>query len=76
MTMKKTAIALCLVFLGLVSSFAQNSQFPSQVWHKGNIYLTDGVTFTGLIKYDLDNNLVQLQTETVDTFTASNVSNF
>lgn len=76
MTMKKTAIALCFVFLGLVSSFAQNSQFPSQVWHKGNIYLTEGVTLTGLIKYDLDNNLVQLQTETVDTFTASNVSNF
>ncbi|WP_332910838.1 hypothetical protein [Algoriphagus boritolerans] len=28
------------------------------------------------MKYDLDNNLVQLQNETIETFTASNVSNF
>lgn len=74
--MKKAAITLCFVFLGLISVFAQNSQFPSQVWHKGNIYLNDGSSLSGLVKYDLDNNLVQLQNETVDTFTASNVSNF
>lgn len=74
--MKKAATTLCLIFLSLISVFAQNSQFPSQVWHKGNIFLNDGTSLSGLVKYDLDNNLVQLQTETVDTFTASNVSNF
>ncbi len=74
--MKKAATTLCLIFLSLITVFAQNSQFPSQVWHKGNIYLSDGTSLTGNVKYDLDNNLVQLQTETVDTFTASNVSNF
>jgi hypothetical protein len=75
-TMKKTAVTFCFILLGIVSVYAQNSQFPSQVWHKGNIYFNDGLSTSGLIKYDLDNNLVQLQTETVDTFTASNVSNF
>lgn len=76
LTMKKTIFTLGLVFLSLVAVFAQNNQFPSQVWHKGNIYLNDGVTRSGSIKYDLDNNLVQLQTENVETFTASNVANF
>ena len=74
--MKKTVFTLSLIFLGLVSVLAQNNQFPSQIWHKGNIFLNDGSTISGLIKYDLENNLVQLQTETVETFTASTVSNF
>jgi hypothetical protein len=74
--MKKAVFTICLILLGLISVQAQNSQFPSQVWHKGNIFLNDGTTLSGLIKYDLDNNLVQLQSQTVDTFTASNVSNF
>lgn len=74
--MKKAGITLCFVFLGLVSVFAQNSQFPSQIWHKGNIFLNDGTTLSGSIKYDLENNLIQLQTETVTTFTASTVANF
>lgn len=75
--MKKSAAFLFLIFLGLGSIYAQNGQFPSQVWHKGNIFLTDGASLSGLIKYDMDNNLVQLQRgEIMDTFTASNVSNF
>jgi hypothetical protein len=74
--MKKTVFTLSLIFLGLVSVLAQNNQFPSQIWHKGNIFLNDGSTLSGLIKYDLENNLVQLQNETVETFTASTVSNF
>jgi hypothetical protein len=74
--MKKAGITFCFVLLGLVSVFAQNSQFPSQIWHKGNIFLNDGTTLSGSIKYDLENNLIQLQTETVTTFTASTVANF
>jgi hypothetical protein len=64
---------LLLTGVGLVS--AQN-QFPSQIYHKGNIYGSDDKVYTGLVKYDLVNNLVQLQNETITTFTASNVSNF
>ena len=46
------------------------------MWYKGNIYDTDGKTYAGLVKYDLENNVVQLQTENLSTFTASNVSHF
>ena len=74
--MKRTILTLSILFLSLISIFAQSNQFPSQVWHKGNIYLNDGTAVSGQIKYDLDNNIVQLQSETVDTFTASNVANF
>jgi len=71
----KAVFTLTLLFGGLLSLLAQN-HFPSQIWHKGNIYGTDGQTNAGLVKYDLENNLVQLQTETISTFPASNVSYF
>jgi len=63
------------LFSSLLNVLAQE-QFPSQVWHKGNILLTDGTSYSGLLKYDFENNLVQLQLETVTTFTASNVTSF
>lgn len=68
---------LTLAFVAFGSGFllAQN-QFPSQLWHKGNINTTDGQVYSGLVKYDLENNLLQLQAETIATFTASNVSYF
>ena len=68
-------ITLTLLFSGALSLLGQNN-FPSQMWYKGNIYGTDGKTYSGLVKYDLENNLVQLQTETISTFTASIVSHF
>ena len=71
----KAVLTLIFLFVGALSLLAQN-RFPSQMWYKGNIYGTDGQTYTGLVKYDLDNNLVQLQTETISTFSASNVSHF
>ncbi|MBS4070343.1 hypothetical protein ACFPIK_05645 [Algoriphagus aquatilis] len=74
--MKKAWLSILLTFLSLVSVIAQNQQFPSQIWHKGNIFLADGATFSGQLKYDMDNNLVQLQAEAVTTFTASNVVSF
>lgn len=73
--MKKAALLISLVFLSMMTVLAQN-QFPSQVWHKGNIFMVDGSAVSGQVKYDMDNNLVQLQAETVITFTASNVSSF
>ncbi|GAB3220466.1 hypothetical protein J0A67_05845 [Algoriphagus aestuariicola] len=74
-SLKKAVFTLNLLFVGALSLLAQN-HFPSQMWYKGNIYGTDGQTYAGLVKYDLENNLVQLQTETISTFTASNVSHF
>jgi len=74
-TMKKAYFTLVILFLGLSAASAQN-EFPSQVWHKGNIYSEDGQARGGLVKYDLENNLVQLKGETIETYTASNVSYF
>lgn len=74
--MKKASLSIILTLLSLVTVIAQNQQFPSQVWHKGNIFLADGTSFSGELKYDMDNNLVQLQTGSVTTFTASNVESF
>ena len=73
--MNKVIFSILLLVFTCFGLQAQN-QFPSQIWHKGNIYLADGQVASGLVKYDLENNVVQLQTETVATFTASNVSNF
>lgn len=71
----KAVFTLNLLFLGFPSLLAQN-QFPSEFWYQGRIYGTDGQTHTGLVKYDLENNVVQLKSETISTFTAFNVSNF
>ena len=74
--MKKASLILLLSLWSLVNVIAQNQQFPSQVWHKGNIFLADGASYSGELKYDMENNLVQLMAETVITFTASNVATF
>ncbi|NVJ87088.1 MAG: hypothetical protein HWE15_12325 [Algoriphagus sp.] len=72
---KLTILTIGIWMVGFGYTFAQD-KFPSQIWHKGNIYDAEGQAFSGLVKYDLDNNLVQLQNETIITFTASNVSYF
>ncbi|UJP64550.1 hypothetical protein [Mongoliitalea daihaiensis] len=66
------------LFILLISfeTIAQSGVFPSQVWHKGQIVTTNGQVYQGQVKYDLENNLVQLQTNSIDTFGASNVSQF
>ena len=71
----KTYFTLFLLLATVICGFAQN-EFPSQIWHKGNIYGVDGKGVSGLVKYDLDNNLVQLKGKAIETFTAANVSYF
>ena len=36
-------------------------QFPSQLWHDGKIVTINGDTLKGLVKYNLDLNVVQLE---------------
>lgn len=74
-SIKKAIFPLSFLLMGISTVFAQ-SQFPSQLWHKGNIHTTDGQVYGGEIKYDLENNVVQLQNQTVDTFSATNVTFF
>ena len=76
--MRNFKLYLILIFMSLTTlGWAQTrNQFPSQIWHKGTLNLADGSSTSGLVKYDLETNLVQLQAETVITFTASNVISF
>lgn len=67
-------IFLFTLLFGQVA-LAQN-QFPSQVWHKGQIQTVSGQVYQGLVKYDLDNNLVQMQDQNLDTFSPTNVVQF
>ena len=61
----------CMILVG----YTQN-KFPSQIWHQGKVVTVEGQVFTGLLMYDLENNIVQLQRERTQTFGASNVSQF
>jgi hypothetical protein len=68
------SIVIVVLFLGTVNG--QGNQFPSQVWHKGQIVAENGQVHQGLVKYDLENNVVQLQDVGIKTFGASNVIQF
>lgn len=49
-------ILLALCFSGA----ARGQQFPFEYWHEGKVVLESGDTLSGSIKYDLQNDLVQL----------------
>lgn len=71
---------LYVYFLVIFSfmAFGANAQtFPSELWHDGEIRLTDGSVKTGNIKYDLDRQTVQLQIgERTQAYDASQVISF
>ncbi|EOZ98317.1 hypothetical protein A33Q_0971 [Indibacter alkaliphilus LW1] len=74
--MKKLGLLYINLFLISLGVMAQGGQFPSQVWHKGQIQLNSGTVYQGMVKYDLENNLVQLQNQGIETFSSSNVQQF
>ncbi len=65
-----------MVLLMSLGGFVSAQQFPSQIWHDGRITTTDGEVYRGKVKYDLDNNVVQLQGQTITTFSPSTVTYF
>lgn len=73
--MRNSTFLLISLFLISFSVLGQG-QFPSQVWHKGQIQMNAGIVYQGMVKYDLENNLVQLQNQGIETFTSSNVKQF
>ncbi|GGZ16019.1 hypothetical protein GCM10007049_05320 [Echinicola pacifica] len=72
--MKRIAATLLLALLGIIAVQAQN--FPSEIWHDGTVYLNDGEIHKGKVKYNLDNNVVQLQDNSVHTYSSSSISRF
>lgn len=74
--MKKIQLIAFFIFLFNLESFSQKGEFPSQVWHKGQIVTLNGQVYQGMVKYDLEGNIVQIQQNGIETFGASNVLEF
>lgn len=68
--MKRT---LTLVLI-CISVAASAQQFPFEFWHEGKIVLETSDTLRGLVKYDLQNDLLQLKIKNqLESFTARKV---
>ena len=64
---------LVLVFL-LLGGAGRAQQFPFEYWHDGKVVLESGDTLKGLIKYDLQADLIQIQYDTkAESYTARKV---
>ena len=52
----------CIAVGLLLFSLSANAQyFPSEHWHEGYLVTSEGDTLKGLLKYDLPNDLVQIE---------------
>lgn len=52
-------------------------QFPSEMWHLGDVILTDGNKLEGTIKYDIPGDVIQVDVnDKIQTFAASQVQQF
>ena len=51
--------------------------FPSDLWHNGDLTFKDGSITSGLLKYDLDNNVLMLKSDgMIKTYNPAQVQNF
>jgi hypothetical protein len=64
-----------IAFWGLlIVNLAWGQTYPSQIWHEGKLVLMEGDTIRGQIKYDLENDLVQLNiNNTIQTYSARKI---
>lgn len=71
--MKKLLVVILCIFSG--AAFAQT--FPSQLWHDGKLVLLDEDTIVGKIKYDFENDLVQINVRnTIQTYASRKILYF
>ncbi|MEQ8471840.1 MAG: hypothetical protein RIC35_11670 [Marinoscillum sp.] len=72
--MQKTLLSF-FIFFSVVAVRAQ--EFSSQVWHDGFLVTTDSDTLRGLVKYDMESNIVQvIQNQVVKTYSSHKVFYF
>ena len=68
---------LFILCLSIVSTGVKAQQFPSKVWHTGELTLNDRTLIKGALKYDFERETVQMQVdETTQTYDASQVLSF
>jgi hypothetical protein len=68
-----------IVFLALFFTFSDGfgQEFPSELLHEGELVLLSGDTLKGQIKYNLENDLIQIViNETVQTYSARKILYF
>lgn len=72
--MKKSLLIVLILLLCRVTY----AQFPSEVWHDGELVLVNGDSLKGQIKYNLETDLVQFSNDkkTIKTFTARKLLHF
>lgn len=58
----------------LIASTASGQQFAFELWHTGKVVLDTGDTLRGLLKYDLDKDILQVQANNkLESYTARKV---
>ena len=66
-----------VIFLSLwvlIASTASAQQFAFELWHTGKVVLDTGDTLRGLLKYDLDKDILQVQANNkLESYTARKV---
>lgn len=68
---------LLISFLMIGSLAASGQNFPSEVWHDGKLVLLEGDTLLGKIKYDIENDLVQINIRnTIQTYSSRKILYF
>ena len=69
-----------IIFVLLLLSISMkgwSQDFPSEYWHSGKLVLMDEDTLYGKIKYDLDNDLIQVeQNQVIKTYSAKKIFYF
>jgi len=74
--MRSLIVALLICF---IHSEVSSQVFPSDIWHEGKLVTLDSDTLKGRIKYDIDNDLIQLQKNekgVIKTFSARKILYF
>ena len=69
---KRFLVGIFLV--GMVPTITQAQYFPSEVWHEGELTLLNGEKQRGQIKYNLEADVIQLNTDnTIQTYGARKI---
>ena len=63
-----------LFFFVFVCNYSFSQQVPSDLWHSGLLITNNGDTIKGNLKYDFENQLIQLKNgETLKAFNVNNL---
>lgn len=69
-------LVIALFFIGF-SVIGYSQEFPSELWHKGKLVLLSEDTIVGRLKYDLQNDAVQINVRNVlQTYSARKILYF